>query len=350
MLKPSSTAGLATEPEPVASFYIGAVPVHGDAILAPMDGLSDRPYRSLCREMGSAMSITPFANAMELMAGSTHAWRTLDFLPEERPVAVQIYDSDEERLLQAALRAQDLGPDIIDINMGCSVRSVSGRGAGAGLLREPTKVGRIIASMARALRVPVTAKIRLGWDEHTRNYLDVARAIEENGGAAIAVHGRTRCQGYSGRADWEAIAAIKALVRIPVLGNGDVTCASDIDRLRSQTGCEAVLVGRAALGNPWIFGRVDRASVPPEALAAVLHTHLERMLAYYGPGPGLVLFRKHLARYLSPMHLPQAMRERILTPLDQEALVNALRDVGLPLPASDALLSPVAVTPTPQPR
>ncbi len=231
-------------------FTIKQIPVYGDLILAPMDGYSDRPFRSLCRELGSAVSYTEFINALDVLQGHPLLEKRLAFLPEERPVAFQIFDSEPGRLLDAALRLQAYQPDIIDINMGCSVQKVSARGAGAGLLREPEKVARIMALLTAALNVPVTAKIRLGWDEQRRNYLEIAQAVEENGGSLLAVHARTRAQAYSGQADWEAIAEIKQAVKIPVVANGDVRTVADIERIKQVTGCEAVMIGRAGGGQP----------------------------------------------------------------------------------------------------
>ena len=252
------------------SFKIGAIPIHGDLVLSPMEGYSDQPYRSLCRELGSAMSYTEFISAIEILQDNPRIETKLAFLSEERPLAYQIFDNDPRRLLEAALRLQERGPDIIDINMGCSVRRVSGRGAGAGLLRTPIKVARIFRMLSSALEVPVTAKIRLGWDDGMRNYLLIARAVEENGGALVAVHGRTKAQDYSGQADWDAIAEIKACLSVPVVANGDVRSVADIERIKAYTGCEAVMVGRAAIGNPWIFSRQDRHDVPVENRALLL--------------------------------------------------------------------------------
>ena len=239
------------------SFSIGPLPVYGELALSPMDGFSDQPFRSLCRELGSALSYTEFINAIDmeqrtpgplaagsLAAGSLAATplrtaplragleRRLAFLPSERPVIFQIFDDDPQRLLRAALRLQEYGPDAIDINMGCSVRCVSGRGAGAGLLRTPLKVARIFRTLSAALHVPLTGKIRLGWDGDSRNHTLVARIMEENGGALVAVHGRTRSQGYGGQADWDAIAEVKQACQIPVMGNGDVRTPGDIRRIR----------------------------------------------------------------------------------------------------------------------
>lgn len=309
------------------TFYVRQTPIYGDLILSPMDGFSDQPYRALCRSLGSAMSYTEFINALDVLQGHPHLWRKLAYLEQERPVVYQIFDSDPLRLLEAALRLQERCPDIIDINMGCSVRSVSGRGAGAGLLREPAKVARIFSLLSSSLEVPVTAKIRLGWDDDSRNYRQIARIIEENGGALIAVHGRTRAQGYAGRADWEAIAEIKQTVSIPVIANGDVSCVADIERIKAETGCDGVMIGRAAIGNPWIFSRLDHHQVSPALLHDTMQRHLKSMLEFYGQERGLVLFRKHASRYLASLGLEIGQRERLLTcaqPMEFLQILTAL--------------------------
>jgi nifR3 family TIM-barrel protein len=294
-------------------FFVRQIPINGDLILAPMDGYSDQPFRSLCRTLGSAMSYTEFINSLDVLHGHPRLPQKLAFLPRERPFVYQVFDDDPGRLLEAALRLQEREPDIIDVNMGCSVRSVSGRGAGAGLLREPSKVAEIISSLSQALDVPVTAKIRLGWDGGARNYLVVARAIEESGGALVAVHGRTKTQGYSGDADWDAIAEIKQAVSIPVIANGDVRTVADIERIKTRTGCDGVMIGRAALGNPWIFARLDRECVPEDVVRRTMLQHMESMLSFYGEQLGMVLFRKHASRYLSPRGLSIEQRRRLLT-------------------------------------
>lgn len=296
-------------PEPV--FHVGKVPVYGDLILSPMDGFSDLPFRLMCRELGSAMSYTEFISALDILNAHPRIEQKFAYLPDERPVVFQIFDNDVDRLLEVALRLQERQPDVIDINMGCSERSVAGRGAGAGLLRTPLKVARIFKALSHALDVPVTGKIRLGWDDDCRNYLLIARIIEENGGAALAVHGRTRSQGYRGRADWDAIAEIKAALSIPVIGNGDIRFVADIERMKAHTGCDAVMIGRGAIGNPWIFSRLDRDQVPLEQVRLTMLRHLERMLAFYEGDYGLVLFRKHASRYLSPFPLNRLQRKAL---------------------------------------
>jgi tRNA-dihydrouridine synthase B len=313
-----STFSSAPAPVSLPIFRVGTVPVYGDIILAPMDGFSDWPFRSLCSALGSAMSYTEFVRAEFIVRAFDHMLPRFTYEEPERPVVFQIYGDDVEEILKAALCIQDLSPDIIDINMGCPSKTVANRGAGVGLMRTPLKVARIFRKLSACLDVPVTAKIRLGWDEQ-RTYKLIARVVEENGGAAIAVHGRTKEQGYSGQADWDAIAEVKAAVRIPVIGNGDVKTLADVDRLKQYTGCEAVMIGRAAVGNPWIFSRLDRAQVTPEMVHQMVCQHLERNVSFYGSHKGLILFRKHAMQYLKLQRLPRAVRTEILlqgTPQD----------------------------------
>jgi nifR3 family TIM-barrel protein len=319
------------------SFHIGPIPIHGDLMLSPMDGFSDLPFRSLCREMGSAISYTEFVNCLDLVPPGgkpkrnlpAHILEKLAFLPDERPVAFQIFDSDPDRMLETALRLQELRPDFIDINMGCSVGSVSGRGAGAGLLRSPLKIARIFKKLSSTLDVPVTGKIRLGWDENVQNYLLVARIIEENGGALVAVHGRTKSQGYGGRANWDAIAEVKQAISIPVLGNGDVRSTIDIERIKAYTGCDGVLIGRGAIGNPWIFSRLDRNQVSAQGVVQrTMLRHLESMLSFYGHDRGLIRFRKHTSRYISPFPLTKEQRCRLLTAERPEQFLELLESLA----------------------
>jgi len=310
------------------SFFVRHIPVYGDLVLAPLDGYSDLPFRTLCREFGSAMSYTEFVNVNEIKFARQdrgHAWHKLKFLPEERPVAYQLYGHEEDRLIEVALRLQDFEPDIIDINLGCSIHDIAERGAGAGLLRDPAKIGRIFAQLSRSLSVPVTAKIRLGWDDQSRNYRDVARILQDNGASLIAVHGRTKAQAFTGQADWDAIAEVKQTVSVPVLGNGDVHTVADIDRLKGHTHCDGVMIGRAAIGNPWIFARRDREQISLDERLAVVRRHLARQVDFYGPA-GLVLFRKQTVRYF--MFLPHGKELRVpllscTTPEEYERLLQA---------------------------
>ena len=314
-LTKSDLAGLHNPTGQTPYFFVRDVPVYGDLMLAPMDGYSDLPFRSLCAEFGSAMSYTEFVNVESVFRSGARdeiTWRKLQFDPRERPRVFQIYGHDEEHILESARRLQDLAPDIIDINMGCYVRKIAERGAGSGMLRDPAKIARLFARLTRAVRVPVTAKIRLGWDERTRNYLEVARILEENGASLIAVHARTKVQGYTGVVDWDAIAEIKRVVKIPVIGNGDVKTVADIARIKAETGCDGVMIGRAAVGNPWIFARKDRDEVAPSEKIALLRRHLTRHLEFYGEHAGLILFRKHAYRYVQGGHGSAAIRHALM--------------------------------------
>ena len=283
------------------TFWVRDIPVYGDVILSPMAGFSDLPYRSLCYDYGSAMSYTEFASSDAITQGkeiNDRTRRILAYAPHERPIVFQIFGNSVELLVEAAQRIEPLGPSIIDINMGCSVRKVSGRGAGAGLLREPDKIGRIFAALTRVLSVPVTGKIRLGWDGDSLNYRDVVRAMTDNGASLVAVHGRTKEQSYSGQANWDAIADLVEVAEVPVIGNGDVATAADIGAIKAHTGCAAVMIGRGAIGHPWIFQRRDRHEVSFAEKALFIRRHFALMLDFYGEDLALILVRKHIARYL----------------------------------------------------
>jgi nifR3 family TIM-barrel protein len=316
-----------TAPVPVSppTFHVGDVPVYGDAILAPMDGFSDWPFRSICRALGSAMSYTEFIKSEFLVRAFARMEPRMRFDEAERPVAIQIYGEDPDEIVQAALLVQTKRPDVIDINLGCPAKSVVHYGAGVGMMRTPLKVARLFRKLSAALDVPVTAKIRLGWEDF-RSYELIARIVEENGGAAVAVHARTKEQGYGGEADWDAIAEVKAAVKIPVIGNGDVKTPADIDRMKAHTGCEAVMIGRAAVGNPWIFSRLDRSEVPPEAVREMVRRHLERNLAFYGPHKGLIIFRKHAMQYLKLQHVPRFKRVKIIEQDSPEQFLAQLEE------------------------
>jgi tRNA-dihydrouridine synthase B len=306
------------------TFFVRDIPVCGDLILSPMDGYSDQPFRALCRSLGSAMSYTEFINAIDVVGYHPHLERKLAFQPEERPVVYQVFDNDPERLLQAAVRLQERRPDIIDVNLGCSAKCVSGRGAGAGLLREPEKVSQIFSLLTSHLSVPVTAKMRLGWDDGSRNYLEIAQRIVDGGGALIAVHGRTREQKYSGIVDWDAIAEIKRSVPVPVIANGDVRTVADIEAIKAYTGADAVMIGRAVIGNPWIFSRLDVGQVPLDMLMNTVRRHLDAMLAFYGTETGLLRFRKHADRYLAPLNPDPELRRALMTAPGKEEFLETL--------------------------
>jgi nifR3 family TIM-barrel protein len=309
------------------AFHVAKIPIYGRALLSPMDGYSDLPFRSLCRGLGSAMSYTEFVKVEDILERLDYVEEKLAFREAERPVVIQIYGDDPGKILDGALRAQERGPDVIDLNMGCPAKTIAARGAGVGLMRTPEKIAEIFGLLTAELDVPVTGKIRLGWDDETRNYLEVARIVEDGGGQALAVHGRTKSQGYGGEADWDAIAEIADALSIPVIGNGDVNRAEDIDRMLDHTGCAAVMIGRAAMSNPWIFLNLDREHVPIELVRRSLLEHLDLNLDFYGPERGLVLFRKFAARYLAPFKLPREVRQKLLTLAEADEFVAFLDEV-----------------------
>jgi tRNA-dihydrouridine synthase B len=225
----------------------------GRFFLAPLAGVSDRPFRAICREMGAAFAYTEMVSAHGLVHGTSQTLSYLDRDPAEVPFAVQIFAAEPEVLARGAAAAVAAGAGLVDINMACPVRKVCGTGAGAALAREPAAVEAAVREVVRAAGVPVSVKIRAGWDDASVNCVEVARAAEAGGASAVALHGRTRSQGYAGRADWSLIRAVKEAVSIAVLGSGDVWSAGDALRMRRETGCDAVLVARGACGNPWIF-------------------------------------------------------------------------------------------------
>lgn len=295
----------------IPNFSIRDIPIYGDAILAPMDGYSDWPFRSLCRELGSAMSYTEFVQVEKILSRSKRPLAKLHYEEIERPITFQIYGDDPDTILKAALKIEALGPDIIDINMGCPAKTVSSRGAGVGMMRTPLKIAHTFKKLTSALKVPVTGKIRLGWENY-RSYKLIARIVEENGGSLIAIHGRTKEQSYSGMADWDAIAEVKGAVKIPVIGSGDVKTVADIERMKKHTGCDAVMIGRAAIANPWIFSRLDRDQVTPGQVRQTVRQHLERSVKFYGPEDGQRLFRKYAVQYLLLRSLDREARKQIL--------------------------------------
>jgi tRNA-dihydrouridine synthase B len=312
------------------TLHVGRLPVYGNAILSPMDGVSDWPFRSLCRREGSAMSYTEFVRAEDVLQERASVFKKLAYEETERPVAFQIYGDDPDEIVEAALRIRRLEPDTIDLNMGCPARSVANRGAGVGMMRTPLKIAKTFRKLTAALDIPVTGKMRLGWND-CRTYKMVARMVEENGGALIALHGRTKEQGYGGVANWDAIAEIKAAVKIPVIGNGDVRTVADIKRMQAYTGCDAVMIGRGAMANPWIFSGRDRNQVPPEEVRIFMREHLKRNIEFYGEEDGQRLFRKYVAQYLMMKSLTREERRDILSKKPPEEFLAVLDEVALTL-------------------
>ena len=308
------------------TFSIGDLPIYGDLILAPMDGTTDLPFRGLCRRLGSAISVTEFVNTLDVLENHPRYFKRHAFEPFHRPLSLQLLGDEAEQILETALQlVPQVKPDIIDINLGCQSKNVTQRGAGAALLKAPEKIAAIFRLMTANFDQPITGKIRLGWDEEQLNYLEVAHIIQDNGGAMVAVHGRTRQQAYRGQARWEPIREIKAALRIPVIANGDVRTVADINRIQQVTGCDAVMIGRATVGNPWIFSIIDRADVPPSVVHQTLHQHLADMLAFYGER-GVITFRKYLKAFLAPYDIPREALLSVLKSQDPAFVIHWLDD------------------------
>ncbi len=301
------------------AFHIGNIPVCGVTMLAPMDGYSDSPFRQITRSLGSAVSFTEFINAMEVVSKNSKYGKRCSYQEMERPVCIQLFDNDADRLLAAAKRIETLfHPDWIDINMGCSVSQVANRGAGVGLLKNPMLVGQVIDSLVRNLSVPVTAKIRLGWDTESVNYLEVGRILEESGAAAVALHARTGDQLFHGSADWDAIAQLKQALNIPVIGNGDIQTVADIRQMLDHTRCDGVMIGRAAIANPWIFAGYDIPDVPASLFKSTVFMHLKLMKDYHDPVRGCVVFRKYAKKYLTHLGVDKTAIRNLLTTVDPD--------------------------------
>ena len=300
-------------------FSIGPVRIDKPLLQAPLDGWTNEPFRRITRELGSPVSITEFINGLDVVHKTPNLPQRIAFHEEERPIIFQLFDDEPERLIESACILEErCRPDIFDVNMGCSARQVSNRGAGAGLLRHPEKIRAIISGMTARLKTPVTAKIRLGWDSNSINFLEIGKIVEDCGAAMITLHARTREQQYSGRADWNAIAALKSSLHIPVIGNGDIEKTGDAERMMKETGCDAVMVGRAMLRNPWIFAGYDFEDVPQELYRSVCRKHLQFNREYYGDKWGCVTFRKFAKRYLSRMDVSRNDMMKLMTTDDPE--------------------------------
>ena len=316
---------------------IGPYQLDSSLMLAPMAGVTDRPFRQLCRRLGAGMAVSEMVSANSALWGNRKTLRRLDFQGEPAPVAVQILGADPALMAEAARINTGHGAQIVDINMGCPAKKVCRVDAGSALLRDKALVARILRSVVTAVDVPVTLKIRTGWDPQTRNGVSIARIAEAEGIAAIAVHGRTRACGFSGRAEYHTIRRIKQSVDIPVIANGDIDSPEKAVQVLQQTGADALMIGRAAQGRPWIFREIDHylrtgeklAAPSPERVRDLLIEHVQHLHCFYGADRGVLVARKHIAWY-SKTHPGGAAFRKIInnteTAEDQLALIRAFFD------------------------
>ena len=314
---------------------IGNVELKNAIALAPMAGVTDLPFRLLCKEQGCGLMYTEMVSAKALLYKNRNTKPLLETRPEEEPVAVQLFGSDPEIMSEMALQLEEGPYAIIDVNMGCPVPKIVNNGEGSALMKDPKLVEQILTALVRAIDKPVTVKIRKGFDDDHVNAVEIAKIAEACGVAAVAVHGRTRAQYYSGQADWDIIAQVKDAVKIPVIGNGDVDSPEKAKAILEQTGCDGVMIGRAAEGNPWIFrevvsyltdGTIPARPTNREKRELILR-HAALQLEYKGEYTGVREMRKHLSWYTVGMPHSAHFRQAINTMEKMDELIRGVHDI-----------------------
>lgn len=298
---------------------IGNVELPNQVILAPMAGVSDIAFRLLCHEQGAGLVCSEMVSAKAILYGNKNTEELLQIHPEEGAVSLQLFGSDPDIVSEMAKRIEERPFAVLDLNMGCPVPKVVNNGEGSALMKDPLLAGRIVEKTAKAIQKPLTVKIRKGFDDDHVNAVEMAHILQESGAAAVAVHGRTREQYYSGQADWDIIAQVKAAVKIPVIGNGDVTDGESALRLLKKTGCDGVMIGRGAQGNPWVFREVTAAlegrEIPPrptrQGLYDMIARHAQLAAQYKGEYITVREMRKHLAWYTTGLPHAAALRRQI---------------------------------------
>ncbi len=312
---------------------IGNVELANRYILAPMAGVTDLPFRLLCKEQGAGLLCMEMVSAKAIQYNNKNTKALLEIHPEEQPVSLQLFGSDPDVISEIAKQIEELPFAILDINMGCPVPKIVRNGEGSALMKEPKLVHEIVSKTAKAIQKPVTVKIRKGFDDSSINAVEIAKIIEDAGAAAVAVHGRTREQYYSGKADWDIIRQVKAAVSIPVIGNGDVVSGESALAMMRETGCDGAMIGRGAQGNPWIFSELleyEKSGVMPkrpsrEELTDMMLRHARLQMQYKGEYPGIREMRKHVSWYTTGLPNSARLRSEINAVESYEELEELLK-------------------------
>lgn len=311
---------------------IGNLTLKNNVFLAPMAGITNLPFRTLAREFGCGLAFTEMISANGLVRNTKRSYRYLLSSPGDKPLGVQIFGADPGVLCEAAQMATDIGADLIDINMGCPVRKVVKTGAGAALLREPERVRRILQAIRKATSLPLTIKLRSGWHRGETVALEIVSIAQDCGVDAVILHPRSADQGYSGAADWSVIEEVKKKLHTPVIGSGDIRSPEDAYRMIRTTACDGIMVGRAALGNPWLFSEIIRhleerkSTLPPSPAERekVIRRHMEMEMSYSGENLGLRNFRKHLLWYTKGIRGGSLFREVVGRIHDKNDILDAV--------------------------
>mgnify|MGYP001031898972 CR=1 FL=1 len=315
---------------------IGNVEMQNPLVLAPMAGVTDLPFRVLCKEQGAGLICMEMVSAKAILYKNKNTEDLMTIHPGEHPVSLQLFGSDPEILAQIAAQIEERPFDILDFNMGCPVPKVVNNGEGSALMKDPALVRKIVTGMVKAVKKPVTVKIRKGFNEESANAVEIAKILEDCGVAAIAVHGRTRAQFYSGKADWDIIRQVKEAVSIPVIGNGDVVDAASAEALVEQTGCDGIMIGRGAEGNPWIFKQIlhyeqtgELLEKPsPQEVTEMILRHAKMQMEFKGEYIGMREIRKHAAWYTAGYKNSAKLRGKINETETYEELKELLSHLG----------------------
>ena len=311
---------------------IGSVEIENPFVLAPMAGVTDLPFRGLCKEQGAGLICTEMVSAKAISFHNKNTKALMEINPKEHPVSLQLFGNEPELMAEVARSIEEQPFDILDINMGCPVPKVVNNGEGSALLKDPALIGKIVREISHAIKKPVTAKIRIGFEGYDVDPVEIAKIIEDAGGAAVAVHGRTRQQYYAGEANWEVIGRIKDAVSIPVIGNGDVDSPLKAEKMIKDTGCDGVMIGRAVRGNPWIFREMNHyfetgellTKPDPKEIREMILRHARWQIELKGEFTGIREMRKHVAWYTSGMRHSAGLRRESNTIENYESLERLL--------------------------